>query len=252
MMPDQSGTIFNMKDGSLKVVTIGGETLTGQAAVDFVRTAQENYTNDQRSIYSARETGKNEAAAATAAGASYADRSGTLQADVDMGQEVARERALGAAAGTQQATSNAEVAEMQRNMPGLLTVVDQLDVLADTATYTTGGQVRDRVAKELGMEPGEGAIARAEYIAVVDNQVLPLLRQTFGAAFTAKEGDTLRATLGDPDKSPAEKKAVLRAFIEQKKRDLLARGGTVPTSSETPPAAAPTRLKFNPETGEIE
>ena len=61
MMPDQSGTIFNMRDGSLQVVTIGGETLTGQAAVDFVRTAQENYTNDQRSIYSARQDGRNQA-----------------------------------------------------------------------------------------------------------------------------------------------------------------------------------------------
>ena len=61
-----------------------------------------------------------------------------------------------------------------------------------------------------------------EYVAKVDNQVLPLLRDTFGAAFTVKEGETLRATLGDPNKSPAEKKAVLRAFIEQKKRDVAA------------------------------
>ena len=61
MMPDQSGTIFNMRDGSLQVVTIGGETLTGQAAVDFVRTAQENYTNNQRSIYGARQDGRNQA-----------------------------------------------------------------------------------------------------------------------------------------------------------------------------------------------
>jgi len=60
MMPDQSGTIFNMKDGSLQVVTIGGETLTGQAAVDFVRTAQETYTENQRTIYSARQDGKNQ------------------------------------------------------------------------------------------------------------------------------------------------------------------------------------------------
>jgi dephospho-CoA kinase len=80
----------------------------------------------------------------------------------------------------------------------------------------------DSVAKQTGQLPREAAVARARYIAVVDNQVLPLLRDTFGAAFTQKEGETLRNTLGDPNKSPAEKKAVLRSFIEQKRRDLEA------------------------------
>jgi hypothetical protein len=59
-------------------------------------------------------------------------------------------------------------------------------------------------------------------MAMVDNQVLPMLRDTFGAQFTVKEGETLRATLGDPDKTPAEKKAVLEAFIEQKIRNIEA------------------------------
>lgn len=107
-------------------------------------------------------------------------------------------------------------------MAGLETVVSELEALADKATYTTAGQLRDSIGRQFGAEPSEGAIARAEYIAKVDNQVLPMLRDTFGAAFTVKEGETLRATLGDANKSPAEKKAVLRAFIEQKKRDIAA------------------------------
>ena len=45
---------------------------------------------------------------------------------------------------------------------------------------------------------------------------MPLLRQTFGAAFTEKEGQSLRNTLGDPNKSPEEKNAVLRSFIAAK------------------------------------
>ena len=51
---------------------------------------------------------------------------------------------------------------------------------------------------------------------------LPLLRDTFGAAFTVKEGETLRATLGDPNYSPAEKDAVLSAFIDQKNNKVMA------------------------------
>jgi hypothetical protein len=70
--------------------------------------------------------------------------------------------------------------------------------------------------------------------------VLPMLRDTFGAAFTVKEGETLRATLGGDDKSPAEKQAILKAFIAQKKRDLDAltvRVGSPPAAAVPSPAA---------------
>lgn len=125
-------------------------------------------------------------------------------------------------------------------MEGLETVVSELESLADKATYTWAGQMRDAVGKQFGADPGAGAVARSEYIAKVDNQVLPMLRDTFGAAFTVKEGETLRATLGDPDKSPAEKKAVLRAFIEQKKRDIKAlETRTGKPAAATAPGAVP-------------
>lgn len=152
----------------------------------------------------------------------------TNVANIGTGGQAAQVIAEGTAAGKADVVRTGEIAEMERNMPGLMVVVDELYALADVATYTMAGVARDELAKQAGLEPGEGAIARARYIATVDNQVLPLLRQTFGAAFTAKEGDTLRQTLGDPSKSPAEKKAVLDAFIAQKQRDLVARGGTLP------------------------
>jgi hypothetical protein len=139
-------------------------------------------------------------------------------------------------------------------MGGLEEVVRNLEVLADKATYTYAGQASDAVRKQLGAEPTESAIARSEYIAMVDNQVLPMLRDTFGAAFTVKEGETLRATLGDPNKSPAEKKAVLRAFIEQKRRDiqgLETRTGIDALGTPLAPQGG-TRLKYNSQTGDFE
>ena len=57
-------------------------------------------------------------------------------------------------------------------------------------------------------------------IAIVDNQILPLLKQTFGPAFTDQEGESLKATLGDPDATPDEKMAQLDAFIDAKMRAL--------------------------------
>jgi hypothetical protein len=139
---------------------------------------------------------------------------------------------------------------MRSKLPGLQAVVSKLDTLAETATYTTAGQAYNTVKKELGLGSTEGGVARAEYIAIVDNQVLPLLRDTFGAQFTVQEGESLRATLGDPDKTPQEKQAVLKSFIAQKARDIEAlesRTGQQPTGS-----GAPIYKKYNPKTGKIE
>lgn len=139
-------------------------------------------------------------------------------------------------AGAAEGEALASYRSMMSKLPGIETVITELEDLSDKATYTATGKAIDWGRKELGMSPRDSALARAEYIAKVDNQVLPMLRDTFGAAFTQKEGETLRATLGDPDKSPAEKKAVLQAFIKQKRRDVEALalqsslGNTAPSS----------------------
>jgi hypothetical protein len=66
-LPDQSGVVLTMRDGSVQVRTVGGEVLSGQSALDYVRKSQEQAAEYQRSIYGARETGKLEAGAAAAA-----------------------------------------------------------------------------------------------------------------------------------------------------------------------------------------
>jgi hypothetical protein len=113
-----------------------------------------------------------------------------------------------------------ELQRMQAAYPGLQEVVQKLGTLADAATYTMTGRGLDLLAKELGFGSTKGATARSMIVAVVDNQVLPLLRDTFGAAFTVAEGDSLRASLLDVNATPEQKKAVLQAFIEQKRRDI--------------------------------
>jgi hypothetical protein len=155
-------------------------------------------------------------------------QTGAIQKDV-AGE--AAQKAIGGAQGDAAASYNS----MASKMPGLETVVKKLDDLSTKATYTAAGQMYDLGRKQIGMDPREAAVARSEYISTVDNQVLPLLRDTFGAAFTQKEGDTLRNTLGDPDKSPQEKQVVLKSFIEQKRRDLQA----LATQSGQAPGAPP-------------
>lgn len=113
-----------------------------------------------------------------------------------------------------------DLARMEATLPGLQESVAELYQLADVATYTLGGQAWDEAVKQTGFGSTKGGTARAQFISIVDNQILPLLRMTFGAAFTAKEGDALRATLGDPNNTPDAKKAALDAFIAQKERNI--------------------------------
>ena len=109
---------------------------------------------------------------------------------------------------------------MTSKLPELEATVDKLSQLAQNATYTKAGQVLDLTRKELGVTPRQSAIDRKEYISIVDNQILPLLRDTFGAQFTEREGNTLKQTLGDVNATPEEKDAVLRSFINQKKKSV--------------------------------
>jgi hypothetical protein len=70
------------------------------------------------------------------------------------------------------------------------------------------------------MSPRQSAVDRAAYVSMIDNQILPLLRDTFGAQFTEREGNTLRKTLGDANSTPEEKAAQLDAFIRQKQMSI--------------------------------
>jgi hypothetical protein len=105
-------------------------------------------------------------------------------------------------------------------LPGLKEVVNQLIGLADVATYTLAGRAFDVVTKEFGFGATDGSTARAKMESLVNNQVLPLLRETFGAAFTREEGVELRKTMLDINASPAQKKEILNVFYDQKMRSL--------------------------------
>lgn len=162
------------------------------------------------------------------------------QKDVEavMNPQIKQGEARAAEVGKRQGEAVGSLQFLEANMPKLEQVVGKLSNLGKTATYTTGGRIYDAGRKELGLDPRQSAIDRADYVATVDNEILPLLRDTFGAQFTVKEGETLRNTLGDPNKSPQEKDAVLRAFIDQKRtqvESLYRQTGMQPTMPQAMP-----------------
>lgn len=230
-----TATVF--ADGSKEVTDATGQPLEGQAAVDAIKAAEDRDVELKRLGAAGMAEGK-------------------LLTESDLADDVERAKARGRAEGKAAGEDVALYESLKSKLPGLELVVEELGKVADEATYTSTGRALDAGIKELGLKPRDAAVARSRYIAMVDNQVLPILRDTFGAAFTVKEGETLRATLGDPNKTPAEKKEVLRAFIQQKRRDLEAlakRTGVVEAGA--PSMEAPAQFEIgdraeNPETGE--
>lgn len=116
--------------------------------------------------------------------------------------------------------AESELRSAKAALPSLKVVVDDLKKLAPIATSTYSGRAFDTIAREIGFGATKGAEARAKFIAIIDNQVLPLLKQTFGAAFTVQEGENLKKTMGDPNASAEEKIAQLDAFIDNKVREI--------------------------------
>jgi hypothetical protein len=151
---------------------------------------------------------------------SGASEKAKLQQQLQYDPLIKRAGARAAEEGKAEGVISTELQERVSVMPQLIDTTQRLSALGKLATYTMGGQARDFLMRQAGMDVPDAAVARSEYISMVDNEVLPLLRQTFGAQFTQKEGESLKATLGDPNKSPQEKDAVLRSFLNTKMKTI--------------------------------
>ena len=162
-----------------------------------------------------------------------------LMADMKSKIVSAQEKAKATAKGTGETESN--YIKLKSSMPALREVIGELSDLAQVATYTKAGRALDTFARELGLDPGEGATASAKYGAIVSNQVLPILKATLGAAFTATEYEKMEGTMGDQSLSPAEKQEQLDAFIRQKELQLETMEreiGVTPIDQPIAPSAA--------------
>lgn len=130
------------------------------------------------------------------------------------------QEAYGKETGKNYASDLDEYNNLVANYPALEEMASELKDLAKTATYTKGGALLNEFRKQTAMPTRQSAKDSAAYQAKVNQNLLPLLRQTFGAAFTEKDRESLQATLGDPFASPEEKDVVLSEFIKNKRREI--------------------------------
>ncbi|MGH1470170.1 MAG: hypothetical protein ACRBCS_03195 [Cellvibrionaceae bacterium] len=163
------------------------------------------------------------------------EKTAGLNAELDVKPEIIRNSKIAEIKGKAEGENLTELEQSRAALPGLNEAVGELKDLASIATSTIGGKIFDAAIKESGFGATEGATARAKFVAIINNQVLPLLKPTFGAAFTVQEGESLKATMGDPDASPEEKIAQLEAFIAQKQRDIKTKSALAGETSQSKP-----------------
>lgn len=109
---------------------------------------------------------------------------------------------------------------LEAGLPAFEEMAKQLNEVGKDATYTNVGQGYDWVVRNLGLGATEGAKARERYRQIVNNELLPKLRETFGGQLSDAERESLLSTLGNVDLSPQEREQAVASFIESKKRQL--------------------------------
>ena len=123
----------------------------------------------------------------------------------------------------EQAKKESEAAENLQKQESLYEkssqMADELVRLADEATYSLFGRGLDGLAHLFGAST-KGSIAREKYKQTIANQLIPQLKQMLGGQFTEKDREALMDTLGNPNSTPAEKKAAIQSFMETRLREL--------------------------------
>jgi len=157
---------------------------------------------------------------------SGAGRIGTLQADLALGGQIEAQKTLAREQAKGEIENTKKAQNLQRNMESFNEMANELINLADKATYTKAGQLRDSFLRQTGQPMSEGGIAREKYNEIVKNELLPKLRETFGGQLSDSEREALLGTLGNVNLSPEEKKQAVQAFIEAKERQLRSYGVT--------------------------
>lgn len=186
--------------------------------------------------------------------ANFETQSGSNQSDLQYKPEIARQTAAQSAVGANQGEKQVAFQNFEASLPQLEQTMGILYSVADRASYTLTNQGIDFFQNQLGFNPGDDAAARTYYENTVLNEILPLLKPTFGAAFTKTEGEWLLGTLGDINLSPTQKRAALQSRVDSWKRHyatLAAQSGN--EQSLQPFQNFPPQKQIqvhNPQTGE--
>lgn len=192
-----NGSSFQSRaDGSTVFVGPDGQPLQGKARIAGIKAALDSGVVEAGNMSYSKEFNKQTGKIHTVA-------------DLTTNKKVAQE-----------AIDNAIALEdFEANMPKLVDMVSDLGGISSKMANSSAGRMADAAALKGGITT-DSAKARARYVNRIKSELFPLLRATFGAAFTKPEGDALLITLGDPDSTHEIRQEQLASFIEAKEGEL--------------------------------
>lgn len=192
-----NGSSFQSRaDGTTAFVGPSGKVLTGQARLDGIKSALKSGVVQAGDMSYSKEFSKQKGKIDTIA-------------DLTTTKELASEGV----------ENEIALADFEANMPKLVDMVSDLGDISSKMANTSAGRFADAAALKGGVTT-DSAKARARYVNRIKSELFPLLRATFGAAFTKPEGDALLITLGDPDSTHEIRQEQLASFIEAKEGEL--------------------------------
>lgn len=244
MLPDMSGTVLTMRDGNIAVKTAGGETLTGQAATDFVRQAQDTYTEQQRSIYRAR-------------------GEGGYEADIELGGEAERVKTEGGMAPEIARDFMDQAATVRSSLGNMNDAIRAIDEGAQSGviynmipSVTTASASLDNAMQRLGLDViGSvtfGALSEGEMRLAMDTAVPQNLNPERLREWLVRKREAQSKALEALNQAALwfAGGGTMEGWLERQQSAGGAGGGTPPTTGGD--EAQPERLRFNPETGDFE
>ena len=150
----------------------------------------------------------------------YQGKKGEQNARGETEPEIQRNISIAKWNGTNEAEEKDVIASMSANLPALRATTERLKGLAATASFSLPQKGFNFVMQQaFGVTP-QGSTDRERMKSIVNNMILPLLKQTFGASFTVNEKDELKATLLDMDMPAPARIAALEEYMNGKTREL--------------------------------
>ena len=238
-LADQSGVVLTLRDGSIQVKTAGGQTLSGQEAMDFVRKSQENAANLQRDINRARREGTNIAEAETGAAAAGAGKSGELT--MERGFKAYDDAVK---AGNALSTMDEAIAALDSGAKSGI-VYNMLPNVTEASASLSNAM--NRMGLDVISSVTFGALSEAEMKLAMETAVPRGLAP-----------DELRSWLVKKRDAQAKAREALMSaarYLTQPGNNLsgwMEKQANAPAAAPTPTGGGAARLKFNPETGELE
>lgn len=243
LLPDSSGVVLVLRDGSVQVKTVSGETLSGQEAIDYVRAAQAAGVGIQGERSRARATGG-------------------LEAEIGLGAAAAGSRVSGQEQAKRAFQALDELTKVSQSIVTIDEALAALDEGAQsgyvynllpnvTASSASLKNAMDRMGLDVISSVTFGALSEAEMQLAMETAVPRNLGPEDLRVWLMRKREAqvkAQEALRNAARFLSDTRNSLSEYLDQ----LAAPPAAPVAPAATPPAQPTRRLRFNPTTGGVD